>query len=145
MADGITRPGAKGLSPGTLLRAAEQIWLPAWFVVLDILMPTWTGATVGVDSRIYQAAANMWLAGGDPWKVQLLGVPYAAAPWNLLTYAPTSWLPLDVSVALWMLLGLLAAVTALRRLALPLWWLAFPLSSKLYGTATISLSFWLAS
>ena len=126
MAEGRTIPRPKGVSLGTLSRAAERIGLPAWFVALDLLMPTWTGATVGVDSRIYQAATITWLAGGDPWKVEQLGVPYAAAPWNLLTYVPTSLLPLDVSVALWMLLGLLAAVAVLRRLGLPLWWLAFP-------------------
>jgi hypothetical protein len=44
----------------------------------------------------------------------------------LLFYAPTSLLPLELSVVLWMAAGLAAGVWLVRRLGLPLWWLLFP-------------------
>jgi hypothetical protein len=43
-----------------------------------------------------------------------------------LFYAPTSVLPLELSVALWMILGAAASIWLVRRLELPLWWLLFP-------------------
>ncbi len=105
--------------------AAVRIGLPAWFVVIDLL---WLAKpdVLAIDARHYQRAASAWLAGGDPWAVTESGVSYAAGPHTLLFYAPTSVLPLAVSVALWMTLGIAASVWLVRRLGLPLWWLAFP-------------------
>ena len=87
----------------------------AWFFVIDLL---WIARpeVLGIDARHYQRAASAWLSGGDPWKVTENGIPFAAGPHTLLFYAPTSLLPLEVSMALWMVLGVAAAVWMVRRL-----------------------------
>jgi hypothetical protein len=108
------------------LRAAfARVGLPAWFVMIDLL---WVAkpAVFGVDARHYQRAASVWLAGGNPWAVTEAGIPYAAGPHTLLFYAPTSWLPIGVSMSLWFVIGLAASIWLVGRLQLPLWWLFFP-------------------
>ena len=108
-----------------LRRALARIGLPAWFVVIDIL---WLARPelIGIDALLYQRAASTWLAGGDPWKVTEGGVNFAAGPHTLLIYAPTSILPLNVSVAFWVVLGLAASVWLVRHFRVPIWWLLFP-------------------
>jgi len=105
--------------------AFRKIGLPAWFVVIDLL---WVAKPIvfGIDARHYQRATSEWLAGGDPWTVSEGGIPFAAGPHTLLFYVPTSWLPLEVSTAFWMILGAAASVWLVRRLTLPLWWVLFP-------------------
>jgi hypothetical protein len=105
--------------------ALARIGLPAWFVVIDLL---WLAKPdlLGIDARHYQRAAAAWLGGGDPWAVTEGGIKYASGPHTLLFYAPTNPLPLAVSVAFWMVVGLGASVWLVRRLEIPLWWLAFP-------------------
>jgi len=105
--------------------ALERVGLPAWFVAIDLL---WIAKldVLAIDARHYQRAATEWLAGGNPWTVFEGQVPYLSGPHTLLFYAPTSLLPLPLSTALWMLLGVGAAVWTVRRLDLPLWWIAFP-------------------
>jgi hypothetical protein len=105
--------------------ALERVGLPAWFVIIDVLWIAKPDA-LGIDARHYQRAASVWLAGGNPWSVTESGVPYAAGPHTLLFYGPTSVLPLTVSVAVWMLIGIAASVWLVRRLRLPLWYLLFP-------------------
>lgn len=106
--------------------AAARIGLPAWFIAIDLL---WLAKpeVFAIDARHYQRAASTWLAGGDPWAVVEGGAGnYAAGPHTLLFYAPTSLLPLEVSAAIWMALGLAASVWLVRRLELPSWWVLFP-------------------
>ena len=106
--------------------AFSKIGLPAWFVVIDLL---WVAKpdVFGIDARHYQRAAAAWLSGGDPWSVtEAGGIPYAAGPHTLLFYAPTNLLPLEASIALWMVVGAAASVWLVRRLGLPLWWVLFP-------------------
>ena len=105
--------------------ALKRVGLPTWFVVIDLL---WIAKPnlLGVEAHHYQRAAAAWLAGGDPWSVTEGGVPYAAGPHTLLFYAPTSVLPLDVAVVVWMTLGIAASAWLVRRLGLPVWWLLFP-------------------
>jgi hypothetical protein len=108
------------------IRAAlVVVGLPAWFVIIDLL---WLAKpdVLGIDARHYQRAASAWLAGGDPWAVTEGGIKYASGPHTLLFYVPTSVLPLTVSVAFWIALGAVASVWLVRRLRVPLWWLAFP-------------------
>lgn len=105
--------------------ALERVGLPAWFVIIDVLWIV-RPETLGIDARHYQRAADTWLAGGNPWAVTEAGIPYAAGPHTLLFYAPTSLVPLPVSVAFWMVLGAAATLWLVRRLDLPLWWLLFP-------------------
>jgi hypothetical protein len=103
----------------------ERIGLPAWFIAVDLL---WIAKpeVLGFDARLYQQAATAWLAGDDPWAVAEQGVTYASGPHTLLFYAPTSLLPLEVSVAFWMVVGVAASVWLVRRLELPMWWVLFP-------------------
>jgi hypothetical protein len=109
-----------------LRHALERVGLPAWFVVIDLL---WLAKpeVFAIDARHYQRAASTWLAGGDPWTVVEGGAGnYAAGPHTLLFYAPTSLLPLEVSAAIWMALGLVASIWLVHRLKLPIWWALFP-------------------
>lgn len=111
---------------GRLRRAFERIGLPAWFIAIDLL---WLAKpdVLAIDARHYQRAAAAWLAGGDPWAVvEGAGGTYASGPHTLIFYAPTNVLPLDVSVAFWMVLGGLSSVWLVRRLGLPVWWVLFP-------------------
>jgi hypothetical protein len=105
--------------------AFARVGLPAWFVVIDALWIVKPDA-LAIDARHYQRAASAWLAGGDPWAVTESGIPYAASPHTLLFYAPTSVLPLTVATWLWVGLGIAASVWLVRKLGLPIWWLAFP-------------------
>jgi hypothetical protein len=123
----FARPSAVGGIDRSGLRAAiRKIGLPSWFVAIDLLFQFLDPHLLLTDSRLYQQATDAWLAGGDPWALNVDGIYYAAAPWSLLTYIPTAWLPLEVASWSWALLGIGAAVWTLRRLELPLWWLAFP-------------------
>jgi len=106
--------------------AAQRIGLPAWFVTIDLLYRVFNPDAFAIDARHYQRAADAWLTGGNPWAVTEQGVLFAAGPHTLLFYAPTSLLPLPISVGLWMVAGFAASVWLIRRLGLPLWWLAFP-------------------
>jgi hypothetical protein len=116
----LERPRLDGLR-----LAATRIGLPAWFIAIDLL---WVARpeVLGIDARHYQRAAAAWLAGGDPWAVTESGITFAAGPHTLLFYAPTNLVPLEVSVAFWLLLGVAASVWLVRRLELPVWWLLFP-------------------
>lgn len=110
---------------GGLHRAMSRIGLPAWFVAIDL---AWVARldVLGIDARHYQRAATEWLAGGDPWSVVESGFHYAAGPHTLLLYAPTAGLPLSASTGVWMAVGIAASVWTVRRLGLPIWWIAFP-------------------
>ncbi len=106
-------------------RALERVGLPAWFLAIDLL---WIAKpeTFAIDARHYQRAASAWLAGGNPFAVTEVGVPYVSGPHTLLFYAPTSLVPLSVAVAFWMAIGVAAAVWTVRKLDVPIWWIAFP-------------------
>jgi len=115
-----------GLREAASLRAALiRIGLPAWFVAIDLI---WIAKpdNLGIDARHYQAAATAWLAGGDPWSVKIDWIPFVAGPHTLLFYVPTSLLQPAASEALWLTAGILAAAWLVRRLGVPLWWMAFP-------------------
>ena len=106
--------------------ALARIGLPAWFIAIDLIWITRLDI-VGIDADHYQRAANTWLAGGDPWSVTAGGgIHYASAPHTLLFYVPTSFLPLPVAVAIWVVVGLLASIWLVHLLKVPLWWIAFP-------------------
>jgi hypothetical protein len=78
------------------------------------------------DARLYIMATQTWLAGGDPWQVQLAGNYFAAPPPSLLPLVPVALLPLDLGVAVIATLVIVAAVATVRMLRLPWWWLLFP-------------------
>jgi hypothetical protein len=107
----------------------------------DLLLILWFSVNTGVllapfirypwvlggDAVLYSQAAGLLLAGQDPWSpLPNSVVSLWSHPHLLLFYAPFAGLPPIVTGLTWAF-GLLAlSAVALRRLGLPLWWLAFP-------------------
>jgi hypothetical protein len=118
---------APGFDVYRALSLASRVALPVCFVLLSALrLGMLLGGPAGYDARLYRAATLAWLSGGDPWQVQSGGVYFAAPPPTLLTMLPFALLPEAVTVATLMALGVSATIWALRKLEMPLWWLAFP-------------------
>jgi len=99
-----------------------------WFVVLSVMRIRVIAPStpIGFDGRLYREATLAWLHGGDPWAVASGPIRYAAPPPSLLAMLPFAVVPEDVAVAAIIVLGLVGTGLALRRLGMPLWWLAFP-------------------
>jgi hypothetical protein len=111
------------------LRSRAAGWcLAATFVVvtLERTIRAVQLGTLGIDLRIYRAAADAAIHGGDPWQAGVDGLTFAGAPPALVPYVPAAMLPEAVAVVLYAALSIAAAVLVLRALALPLWWLLFP-------------------
>jgi hypothetical protein len=100
----------------------------AWPAHLDV---------VGTDGRLYFRAAQTWLAGGDPWTAYVaqntwppssayVHFLFTGPPPTVLAFVPFAWMPESIFVVGWLGLTFGAAVYALRRLHLPIWWLMFP-------------------
>jgi hypothetical protein len=123
------------LSPGTprnrMLRAALVVLAIGsslrLFVVLLEVHPK------GVDIVIPLNAAERWVAGGLPYLASSFqqppgyDLPFLYPPPVLPLVAPMLVLPRIVVVAVWMCIGLAAAVAALDRLAIPWRWIAIVL------------------
>ena len=103
-------------------------WLLAtWFIVISAMRLVVIGpGGPGFDGRLYRSAAVAWLGGADPWQVVQGGVYFGAPPPSLLPMVPFALLPETVGVGALLVLGLAGSAWAIRRLGLPLWWLAFP-------------------
>jgi len=98
-----------------------------WFLVVDAirfsaLLPT----TPGYDGMLYRAATVRWLAGGDPWELRGGNAVFGAPPPTLLAMLPFAILPADIARVVLVVLGVAASVWVIRRLGMPVWWLAFP-------------------
>jgi hypothetical protein len=110
-------------------RLVSRYGLPWWFAIESVL-----GVAVAMqdrrylffDARLYLEATRAWLAGGNPWDVQLGGNYFAAPPPTLIAFAPFTLLPADAAVALIALAVIGGAVATIRLLRLPWWWLLFP-------------------
>ncbi len=113
--------------------------LPVWFVVTSGLLlfqhfVLFPGDILGIDARIYYRGAEAWLAGQDPWdQVIYLRTPsqsypshFTGLPPTVLAVAPWTILPESVVVAIWLGLSVFAAILMVRRLGLPMYYLAFP-------------------
>lgn len=101
--------------------------VPTWFVVLSamrlsVLMPE----LPGYDGMLYREASLRWLAGLDPWYQPAQGAVYGSPPPSLLAMLPFALLPEPVARVALVGLGIVASAWMIRRLRLPLWWLAFP-------------------
>lgn len=116
--------------------------LPVWFAVetiLGLVQALRDTSLIFFDARLYIAATRAWLAGGDPWAVELAGNYYAAPPPSLLVMLPVVPLPPGWDVAVVAVVVAIAAVATVRLLALPWWWLLFPplvqcvLSANIHG------------
>ena len=111
--------------------------LPTW--TLDALLATWFavisaqrlavlagGGALGFDGRLYREATLVWLAGGDPWSVSIGGIGFGAPPPSLLAMVPFTLIPEPLALITLLAVGLVGMVLVLRRLGMPLWFLAFP-------------------
>ena len=110
-------------------------WSPAIFSIIALLVAGIAGSLLGslhpallrdsADFRIYYAAAEVWLRGGDPYRLDLLrqldptiSVGYAYPLWALFLFAPLTLLPLTQAAGVWLVLNieiLLAVILLLRR------------------------------
>jgi hypothetical protein len=102
--------------------------LPIWFVMYAIqtFIHFAVHDRIGIDLAIYRHAAEVALAGGNPWVIEPPLIPFAGPPPTLLLYVPVTLLPLPLATVVMMSSGVLGAAWAIRRLHLPLWWLLFP-------------------
>jgi hypothetical protein len=114
------------------IHAAVQVALLAWFLYWAN-DATWSLAgdgRVGIDDRIYYRAALAWVNGLDPWGAGVawstISFDFAGPPPTVLVFVPFTVLTEEVFNAAWLGLSVAAALYTLRRLRLPLWWLAFP-------------------
>jgi hypothetical protein len=119
--------GAERESFATRFGRIVWILVPAWFGIVSVirlwsLLPT----TPGYDGMLYRDATLRWLAGGDPWALRTGDAVFGAPPPTLLAMLPFAALPDDVARIALVGLGIVASVWVIRRLRLPLWWLAFP-------------------
>jgi len=110
------------------VRVASRTWLPIWFIVLDVYVVAEyvRRGYLGIDAVVYRGAAMALLSGGDPWAIQSSGLGFAGPPPTLLAFVPLAFLPERLTILVVMGAGLVAAIWVVRRLDLPLWWLAFP-------------------
>jgi hypothetical protein len=81
---------------------------------------------VGLDLRIYRAAARAALAGQNPWPSSAGDTPFAATPPAILAYIPAALMPDAIATATYAALSVAAALFVVRALRLPIWWLLFP-------------------
>ena len=103
--------------------------LPWWFAIesgLGVAVASRDTTYLFFDARLYLDATRTWMAGGNPWDVQLAGNYFAAPPPTLLVFAPLALLPPDLGVALVALAVIGGALATVRLLHLPWWWLLFP-------------------
>jgi hypothetical protein len=98
------------------------------FVVADVsrIMGALARDSFFLDVKVYRAAAEAALTGGDPWTVGADGVAFAGPPTTLLLYLPASLLPESVAIGVYLGLSIAAAVVAVRAVRRPLWWMLFP-------------------
>ena len=112
-----------------ILSIVSRYGLPFWFAIesiLGIAVAAKDTTYLFFDARLYLEAARAWLAGGNPWDVQLAGNYFAAPPPTLLAFAPFTILPPGIGVGFIALIVLGGAVATVRMLHLPWWWLLFP-------------------
>jgi len=104
-----------------------EILVASWFVVISAMrLSVMSAAIPGFDAKLYRTATLTWLHGGDPWSVYDGAIRFAAPPPSLLAMLPFALVPETVAVVAMIGLGFFGTAWALRRLGIPLWWLAFP-------------------
>ncbi len=112
-----------------VVATVSRYGLPLWFAVesvLGIAVAAKDTTYLFFDARLYLEAARVWLAGGNPWDVQLAGNYFAAPPPTLLVFAPFTLLPAGFAVGIIALVVVVGAIASVRLLRLPWWWLLFP-------------------
>lgn len=118
-----------GIDVAFVRATVVPVLLPLWFAAhaaLIVYNYAVVGGVVGVDARIYLAAAGQVMVGGNPWSVGAAGYTFAGPPPTLVFYLPIALLPEPLGFALVMGAGIAAAIWSIRHLRLPYWWLLFP-------------------
>jgi hypothetical protein len=121
----MTDPGIRWRFIAT---SVARLLLPLWFVIYGVLMAQ---NLIGhdfafIDIEVYRTAAAAALAGQDPWAPQPGALAFAGPPPTLLLFLPLTLVPLEVAIVIATAAFAVAAVWAVRRLGLPLWWVLFP-------------------
>jgi hypothetical protein len=119
------------MTSGEPLRARliGTLWVivPIWFVVISLIrLSVLVTDTPGYDGMLYRTATVSWMQGLDPWAAPVEGAAFAAPPPTLLAMVPFALVPEPVARIVLLVLGVVASVWMIRRLKLPIWWLAFP-------------------
>jgi hypothetical protein len=110
-------------------RLTGTLWVavPIWFVVISaIRLSSYIQSEPGYDGMLYRTATVRWMDGLDPWTPPIVGAAFAAPPPTLIAMIPFAIVPEPVARYALLTLGVLASVWMIRRLNLPIWWLAFP-------------------
>jgi hypothetical protein len=112
-----------------VIATVSRYALPFWFAtesILGVAADAKDTTYLFFDARLYLDATRTWLAGGNPWDVQLAGNYFAAPPPTLLAFAPLTVLPSGIAVAVVVFAVIGGAIATVRLLHLPWWWLLFP-------------------
>jgi hypothetical protein len=128
------RPNRRVGAPNTgvdwsrVLSRVVRISLPAFFLLHSSTMALYfvVRGLVGVDARIYSAAARTWLAGGNPWTTAVDGYYFAAPPPTLVPFIPFAFLGEWLSSVIWVVGSAVVALAIVRRPGLAWWWVLFP-------------------
>jgi len=103
-----------------------NIGLATWFVTLSLARLSVIWPDRAIDMRLYLRGTSEWLSGGDPWTIHFGTMYFSAAPPSLVPMVPFALMPEAVAVALLTVLAVVASFWTLRKLGLPLWWIAWP-------------------
>ena len=110
-------------------RLIGTLWVivPIWFVTISLIrISTYLPSEPGYDGMLYRTATVSWMQGLDPWATPVEGAAFAAPPPTLLVMVPFALVPEPVARVGLLFLGVVASIWMIRRLKLPIWWLAFP-------------------
>ena len=103
-----------------------NIGLATWFVTLSVMRLTVIWPDRAIDMRLYLRGTSEWLSGGDPWTDPLRDDALRGRAAVALPMVPFALLPEAVAVPLLTVLAVVASFWTLRKLGLPLWWIAWP-------------------
>ena len=115
--------------PFVNLGRAIQIGSFTWYIVVSaalVIAHASSAHTLGFDGWLYREAAATWLGGGDPWSVGPDNAHFSGTPATLLAFVPTTLLSGETWRLSSVVVAAVAAVYALRRATLPLYWLIYP-------------------
>jgi Protein of unknown function (DUF2029). len=90
--------------------------------IVSILDP----GSVGSHATFYTEAAAAMLSGGDPWLTGPPGAVFAGPPAMLVPFIPWVLVPPGLTRIAWVVVMAVLALDIIRRLRMPLYWMAFP-------------------
>jgi hypothetical protein len=116
--------------PATRSKGVDLLMATSFAVITFVLLP---GAVLlgnpvpfGWDAVLSVHAARDLIAGANPWASVVSGTTFTGLPTELVPFLPFVWLPDPLVAIAWVAIGLGSAIYAVRTLAMPMWWLAFP-------------------